>query len=173
MKQIGFAIIVVLLVAVSVFGGRFTSESFVDIPAVSAQEGFVEIPTTSGAPAIALYPDTAVGRWIIKVPMPEGEVFIQTTPLVCPPSKSRALQIGNYRITGPAILNGWTNAPGQDQSEWKTRINAGETFTLVRVGGTLWPFADSCSEKELRDNFDQNRLPAQSWAQLNARGLAR
>ncbi|MDP3998106.1 MAG: hypothetical protein Q8P89_00625 [bacterium] len=139
--------------------------------AIQAQGG-TEIPATSTAPQVVVYPDPNVGQWIVKIPTDSGDVFVSAKKLSCPAAESMTLQMGDYVLNGPVILNGWTNKQGQDQGEWKLIVRSGERDVLQTIGGTLWRFADSCSDKELQGNYDQNPLKAQTLNDLRSRGLA-
>ncbi|GEM_PF-4338326 len=101
----------------------------------------------------------------------DGIFVVLTTKAGCGPAQETTLQIGDWDITGPAILNGWTNAPGQDQGMWKVMIPDGQTFKFTRTGGSLWRFPVGCSSNEVQGNYDANPLSGQSWKQLNDRGI--
>lgn len=89
----------------------------------------------------------------------------------CGPAQRQDIQIGDWNVTGPAVLNGWTNLPSQDQSMWKVLIPHGQTFRFTQTGGSLWRFPAGCSSDEVQGNFDRNPLPPQSWDELHRRGI--
>lgn len=133
--------------------------------------GSSEIPALpSTAPQVVVYRDS--GQWIVKIPTDSGDVFVQAKKIPsCPPAKSVTLQPGDYVLHGPAVLNGWTNRPGQDQSEWKLLINEWDNFSFIGVGGTLWQWNDACSPDVIQQEFNRNPLRSVTVAELRSRGL--
>ena len=72
-----------------------------------------------------------------------------------------------WTITGPSIVNFWTNEPNQNQAEQKLLVPAGTTAKLLG-GGTSYSFPTGCS---MDVEFAANTLPATTLDQLTALGL--
>ncbi len=79
---------------------------------------------------------------------------------------------GNYVISGPAIVNVWTNRaspPPWGQTEVKVMVPSG-SVDFTNVGGTAYNYPAGC---DVSGDFARNSLPARDLAELRQYGLVR
>ncbi len=73
-----------------------------------------------------------------------------------------------WTLTGPALVNFWTNEPGKDQTERKLLVPAGVQVSL-HGGGAAWTYPTGCN---IGSDFAANNLPEVTLDELVSDGLA-
>lgn len=74
-----------------------------------------------------------------------------------------------WTLSGPGIVNFWSNQPGADQTEHKLLLSAGDMVNLLG-GGTFWVAQPGCS---VDADYANNPLPKITLDQLRSLGLVK